>query len=163
MLTVSADKTAKIWEISQDGNGKAIRTLSSGSGGVEDMLVGCLWQNDHLITVSLGGIINVYSASDLEKAPRTISGHIKNVSALIMFQSDQNMVLSCSYDGVVVKWVRGVGYSGNINMKDHAPIKCFTAVEGEIILSGFDNKVGIMDLSGHKLLFTCKIMIGPIN
>ncbi|XP_021727298.1 actin-interacting protein 1-1-like [Chenopodium quinoa] len=141
VLTVSADKTAKIWEISQDGNGKVIKTLISGSGGVEDMLVGCLWQNDHLITVSLGGVINVYSASDLEKAPCTLSGHIKNVSSLIIFKNDRNMVLSCSYDGVVVKWIRGVGYFGNINMKGHAPIKCCIAVEGEIILSGFDNKV----------------------
>lgn len=141
VLTVSADKTAKIWEISPDGNGKVIKTLTSGSGRVEDMLVGCLWQNDHLITVSLGGVINLYSASDLDKAPLTLSGHIKNVSALVKFKSDQSMVLSCSYDGVVVKWIRSVGYSGKINMKDHAPIKCFVAVEGEIILSGFDNKV----------------------
>ncbi|KAL2904734.1 Actin-interacting protein 1-1, partial [Bienertia sinuspersici] len=141
VLTVSADKTAKVWEISQDGNGIVMKTLTSGSGGLEDMLVGCLWQNDHLITVSLGGTINVYSASDLEKVPLTLSGHIKNVSALIMFKSDPSMVLSCSYDGIVIKWIRGVGYSGNINMKDHAPIKCFVAVEGEVILSGFDNKV----------------------
>ena len=50
VLTVSAE----IWEIFEDGTGKVKKTLECpGSGGVEDMLVGCLWQNDHLITVSL--------------------------------------------------------------------------------------------------------------
>ncbi|KAL9229267.1 hypothetical protein vseg_004752 [Gypsophila vaccaria] len=142
VLTVSADKTAKVWEISEDGHGKLIKTLTCPeSGGIDDMLVGCLWQNDSLVTVSLGGVIHIFSATDLEKSPVTLSGHIKNVSSLSVLKNDENMVLSCSYDGVVAKWIRGVGYSGKINMKQHAPVKCFAAVEGEIILSGFDNKV----------------------
>ncbi|KAJ8437839.1 hypothetical protein Cgig2_000393 [Carnegiea gigantea] len=151
VLTVSADKTAKVWEISEDGYGNVIKTLSCpGSGGVDDMLVGCLWQNDQLVTVSLGGVINVFSASDLDKDPLALSGHIKNVSSLSILKSNQNMVLSCSYDGVIVKWIRGVGYSGKLNMKNHAPIKCFAAVENEIILSGFDNKVWKAPLEGGE-------------
>ncbi|XP_074302469.1 actin-interacting protein 1-1-like [Silene latifolia] len=142
VLTVSADKSAKVWEISQEGHGTIIKTLTCPeSGGIDDMLVGCLWQNDSLFTVSLGGSINIFSASDLEKDPVTLSGHIKNVSSLSVLKNDENTVLSCSYDGVIAKWIRGVGYSGKINMKHHAPIKCFAAVEGELILSGFDNKV----------------------
>lgn len=151
VLTVSADKTAKVWEISQDGNGQVLKTLiCPGSGGVDDMVVGCLWQNDRLVTVSLGGVINVFSANDLDKDPFPLSGHLKNVSALSVLKSDPNVVLSCSYDGVIVKWIRGVGYSCKINMKDHAPIKCFAAVEGEIILSGFDNKVWRAPLLGNE-------------
>ncbi|XP_057531151.1 actin-interacting protein 1-1-like [Amaranthus tricolor] len=150
VLTVSADKTAKVWKISEDGNGKVAKTWTSGSGGVEDMLVGCLWQNDHLVTVSLGGVVNIYSASDLENDPLTLSGHIKNVSALIMFKSDQSTVLSCSYDGLIIRWIRGVGYAGKINMKDHAPIKCFAAVEGEIIFSGFNNMVWRAPIQGNE-------------
>jgi len=146
VLTVSADKTAKVWEISEDGNGKIMKTLTCpGYGGVDDMLVGCLWQNDQLLTVSLGGVMCIYSASDLDKAPITISGHIKNVSAVNVLKSD-NTILSCSYDGVVIRWIRGVGYAGKINMKDHAPIKCFQTVEGNVIFSGFDNKVSHLDI-----------------
>ncbi|GAB4828795.1 hypothetical protein Ancab_018456 [Ancistrocladus abbreviatus] len=104
------------------------------------MKVGCLWQNDHLVTVSLGGLINIYSATDLYENPLSISGHMKNVSALSVMKGGHKMVLSCSYEGVIIKWKQGVGYCGKINMKNHAPIKCFSAIEGEIILSGFDNK-----------------------
>ncbi|RCV29397.1 hypothetical protein SETIT_6G010300v2 [Setaria italica] len=56
VLTVSADKTVKVRDIMEDASGKLNRTLACpGTGGVDDMLVGCLWQNDHLVTVSLGG------------------------------------------------------------------------------------------------------------
>ena len=89
MLTVSADKTAKVWDISEDCSGKLKKTLTcSGSGGVDDMLVGCLWQNDHLVTVSLGGTISKFSASNLEKAPLQLSGHMKNITSLAILKSD---------------------------------------------------------------------------
>lgn len=138
---MSADKSAKVWEISEHGNGKVVKTLACpGSGAVEDMLVGCLWQNDHIITVSLGGVINVFSASDLDKDPFSFSGHMKNVTTLTVLKNNQKM-LSSSYDGIVIKWIQGVGYSGRIKHKDIAQIKCLVAVEEEIVTSGFDNKV----------------------
>ncbi|GMH26244.1 hypothetical protein Nepgr_028087 [Nepenthes gracilis] len=149
VLTVSADKSAKVWEITEDGNGKVKKTLTCpGSGGVDDMQVGCLWQNDHLVTVSLGGVINIFSSTDLDKIPLSLSGHLKKVSALSVLKSNQKMVLSCSYDGVINKWIQSIGYCGTINMKNHAPIKCFSAVEGEIILSGFNSKVWRVPLVG---------------
>lgn len=142
MLTASADKSAKVWEISEDGNGKVKKTLASpGSGGVDDMLVGCLWQNDHLVTVSLGGTISLFSATDLDKAPLLLSGHMKNVTSLAVLKSDPKMIWSTSYDGLIIKWIQGIGYSGRLQRKENSQIKCFAAVEEEIVTSGFDNKV----------------------
>lgn len=142
VLTVSADKSAKVWDISDDGKGKVKKTLTSpGSGGVEDMLVGCLWQNDHLVTVSLGGTISIFSASDLEKSPVSFSGHMKNVNSLAVLKSDPKIMLSSSYDGLIVKWIQGIGYSGKLERKVNSQIKCFAVVEGEIVSCGFDNKV----------------------
>ena len=142
MLTVSADKSAKVWDIDDSGNGNDSKTLSCpGSGGTDDMLIGCLWQNDNLVTVSLGGMINIFSGSDLNNTPISLSGHMKNVLAVSVLKSNQKMMLSCSYDGVIAKWIQGIGYCGKINMKSHAPIKYFTAAEDEIIFAGFDNKV----------------------
>ncbi|KAK0573076.1 hypothetical protein LWI29_002644 [Acer saccharum] len=147
VLTVSADKSAKVWEISEDGSGKVVKTLvCSETGAVEDMLVGCLWQNDHLITVSLGGIINIFSGSDLDQAPFSFSGHMKNVTTLTVLKNNQKM-LSSSYDGIIIRWIQGVGYSGKIKHKDIPQIKCLVAVEEEIVTSGFDNKVWRVPLS----------------
>lgn len=142
MLTVSADKSAKVWEITEDNNGKVKKTLTCpGSGGVDDMLVGCLWQNDHLVTVSLGGTISIFSANDLEKSPLQLSGHMKNVSSLAVLNSVPKVILSSSYDGLIVKWIKGVGYSGKLQRKENSQIKYLAAVDEEIITSGFDNKV----------------------
>lgn len=139
---MSADKTAKIWEISEDGNGTVKKTLACpGSGGVEDMLVGCLWQNDYLVTVSLGGTISLFSAIDPDKAPLPLSGHMKNITSLSVLRSNPKVILSSSYDGLIVKWIQGMGYSGKLERKVNAQIKCFAAVEEEIVSSGFDNKV----------------------
>lgn len=127
----------------EDGNGKVKKTLSCrGSGGVDDMLVGCLWLNDHLITVSLGGIINLFLASDPDREPVSFSGHMKSVNALsVLLQNSQKVILSSSYDGVIVRWIQGHGYAGRLQRKDSDKIKCFTAIEEELLTSGYDNKV----------------------
>lgn len=144
VVTASADKSAKVWEISADNNGKLVKTLTCpGSGGVDDMLVGCLWQNDYIITVSLGGSIYLYTASNLDKAPLELSGHMKNINSLVQLKSDPKVLLSTSYDGLITKWLLGVGYSGKLERNVTTQIKCFAAVEGEIVSSGFDNKVRI--------------------
>lgn len=144
---MSADKSAKVWEILEDGSGgRVIKTIAcSTSNAVEDMLVGCLWQNDNLITVSLGGIISIFSASDLDKSPLLFSGHMKNVSTLTALKTSQRTILSSSYDGVIIKWIQGVGYSGKLEKKYDAKIKCLAAVEEVIFTSGFDNKVRIVE------------------
>lgn len=148
MLTVSADKSAKVWDISEDNNGKVKKTLTCpGSGGVEDMLVGCLWLNDYLVTVSLGGRISIFLASDLDKAPTSptsFSGHMKNVSSLTILRSNPKVLLSSSYDGLIVKWIQGIGYSGKLQRKENSQIKSLAAGEEEIVTSGFDNKVSVL-------------------
>ncbi|KAF7819954.1 actin-interacting protein 1-2-like [Senna tora] len=149
VLTVSADKSAKVWDISEDNIGKVKKTLTSpGSGGIEDMLVGGLWLNDHLVTVSLGGVISIFLASDLDKAPTTLSGHMKNVSALTSLRSNPRVLLSSSYDGLIFKWVQGVGYSGKLQRKENSQIKFLAASEEEIVTSGFDNKIWRASLHG---------------
>ncbi|XP_025620529.2 actin-interacting protein 1-2 [Arachis hypogaea] len=149
VVTVSADKTAKIWDILEDGSAKLNKTLSfTETGGVEDMLVGCLWQNAHLLTVSLGGTINLYDAKDLDKSPLSLSGHMKNVTVLNLLHRSEKMLLSSSYDGVIIRWIPGVGYSGKFESKQFGLIKLLAAGEEEIITAGFDNKVSRVPLHG---------------
>lgn len=151
VLTVSADKTAKLWEISDDYTGVVTKTLTCpGSGGVDDMLIGCHWQNDHIVTISLGGTIYLYTASDLDKAPRELAGHMKNISALAVLKSEPKVILTGSYDGLILKWVQGVGFHGKLERNVPSQIKCFAVVEEEIVSSGFDNKVWRCSLKGDQ-------------
>jgi WD repeat-containing protein 1 (actin-interacting protein 1) len=127
----------------EDVAGKLNRTLvCPGTGGVDDMLVGCLWQNDHLVTVSLGGTFNVFSASIPDQEPVTFAGHLKTISSLVFLpQSNPRTILSTSYDGVIMRWIQGVGYDGRLMRKNNTQIKCFAAVGEELVTSGYDNKV----------------------
>ncbi|CAJ1977413.1 unnamed protein product [Sphenostylis stenocarpa] len=153
VLTVSADKSAKIWDIVDDGSsGTLNKTLAcTESGEVEDMLVGCLWQNDFLLTISLGGTTNIYSAKDLDKSPLTISGHMKNVTVLTLLKRSEKMLLTSSYDGVIIRWIPGVGYGGKFESKQFGLIKLLVAAQDEVIASGFDNKVYRVPLRGDDL------------
>ncbi|XP_051119234.1 actin-interacting protein 1-2 [Andrographis paniculata] len=151
VVTVSADKSAKLWEISDDNTGNVKKTLiCPGSGGVDDMLVGCLWQNDYIVTISLGGTIYIYTASDLEKAPLELAGHMKNISALSVVKSDPQFILTGSYDGLLLKWVQGTGCYGKLERNVTSQMKCFAAVEQEIVSTGFDNKVWRSSLQGDQ-------------
>ncbi|XP_047171882.1 actin-interacting protein 1-2-like [Vigna umbellata] len=153
VLTVSADKSAKIWDIVDDGSSGILhKTLScTESGEVEDMLVGCLWQNDFLLTISLGGTINLYSAKDLDKSPLSISGHMKNVTILTLLKRSEKMLLTSSYDGVIIRWIPGKGYDGKFDNKQFGLIKLLVAGEDGVIASGFDNKVYRVPLEGDNL------------
>ncbi|XP_019167395.1 PREDICTED: actin-interacting protein 1-2-like [Ipomoea nil] len=161
VLTVSADKFAKVWDISEDGNGKVNKTLASpGSGGVEDMLVGCLWQNDHLVIVSLGGTISIFSASDLDKNPVSFSGHLKNANSLAVLKSDPKLILTSSFDNLIVKWIQGTGYCGKLEKKMNSQIKCLVAVGGELASFGFNNKIWRASLEGDKCCNENEVDVG---
>nr|UPW27165.1 actin-interacting protein 1-2 [Allium cepa]UPW27166.1 actin-interacting protein 1-2 [Allium cepa] len=162
ILTVSADKTAKVWDITDDGNGKLNRKLvPPGTGGIEDMVVGCLWQNDNLVIVSLGGTISIFSASDPDKEPVSFSGHMKSINTLTSFLQDgKRIILTTSYDGVISRWVPGTGYDGKLQWNENVKIKCFAAVEGEIIYSGFDNKVNRVPVNGDECGETESVDVG---
>ncbi|KAL2324208.1 hypothetical protein Fmac_023266 [Flemingia macrophylla] len=151
VVTVSADKAAKIWDILEDGSGKVNKTLEcSESGGVEEMLVCCLWQNDFVLTVSLGGTICLYSAKDLDKSPVSLSGHMKNVTVLTLLNRSEKMLLSSSYDGVIIRWIPGMGYSGKFDGKQFGLIKLLVPGKDEVVAAGFDNKVFRVPLEGDN-------------
>ncbi|CAL5209921.1 unnamed protein product [Lathyrus oleraceus] len=149
VLTVSADKSAKVWDIDENGSGTVHKTLAhTESGGVEDMLVGGLWQNDHLLTISLGGTIYLYTAKDLDQSPKSLSGHMKNITVLNLLNKSEKMLLSSSYDGVIIRWIPGIGYSGKFDGKQFGLIKSLAAAEEEVVTSGFNNKVYRVPLHG---------------
>ena len=144
MLTVSADKTAKIWDISAEGSGKVNTTFSfSDIGEVEDMQVGCLWMGEYIVTISLGGVINYLSPSNPSTPSRTLSGHLRSITALTVTKGEESATLySSSYDGVIVKWKVGSGYLGRLPKNGTINSATYMASQGsELLTCGMDHKV----------------------
>ncbi|KTG05546.1 hypothetical protein cypCar_00030428 [Cyprinus carpio] len=68
LISASGDKTVKLWDV---GSGTAVTTFNLGSD-VLDQQLGCLWQKNHLLSVSLSGYINYLDRSNPDRPLRTI-------------------------------------------------------------------------------------------
>ena len=68
LISASGDKTVKLWDV---GAGTAVTTFNLGTD-VSDMQLGCLWQNDHLLSISLAGYINYLDKNNPSRPIRII-------------------------------------------------------------------------------------------
>lgn len=58
----------KLWDV---GAGTAVTTFNMGSD-VSDQQLGCLWQKDHLLSISLSGFINYLDKNNPDRPIRTV-------------------------------------------------------------------------------------------
>ncbi len=121
VLTVSADKTAKIWDT--DGNlvqyvyhsigcrrelTESQRTFNF-EGGIEQQQLGVLWQGEHLLTVNLNGDINYLNPADPNKPLKVLKSHNKLITCLA-YDTSAARLYSGSYDGAILQWHACVFY-----------------------------------------------------
>lgn len=74
LISASGDKTVKLWDV---GATTAVTTFNLGSD-VTDQQLGCLWQKDHLLSISLSGYINYLDKNNPNRPIRTIKVSPKN-------------------------------------------------------------------------------------
>ncbi|ROL53566.1 WD repeat-containing protein 1 [Anabarilius grahami] len=96
LISASGDKTVKLWDV---GSGTAVTTFNLGSD-VLDQQLGCLWQKNHLLSVSLSGFINYLDKNNPDRPLRTIKGHTKSIQCLTVHNADGRLnIYSGSHDG----------------------------------------------------------------
>ncbi|XP_078484923.1 WD repeat-containing protein 1 [Ciona intestinalis] len=142
LLSASADKTAKIWDIESH---QVITTFNMGTS-VEDQQLGCLWQGDHLLTVGLSGDITYLDRENPDTPLRVISGHKKTIVAVTTNGSDS--IFSASFEGRVVKWNAETGDAIKFKGKGHATkvvSMLYDADSNKLITVGLDNNVRFAD------------------
>ncbi|TMS19568.1 WD repeat-containing protein 1 [Larimichthys crocea] len=121
LISASGDKTVKLWDV---GAGTAVTTFNLGSD-VADLQLGCLWQKDHLLSISLSGYINYLDKNNPDRPIRTIKlmfsltiaahywdaetgendcfsgkGHSNQVSKMVIDEANDELV-TCSMDDTV--------------------------------------------------------------
>jgi len=106
VLTCSADKTAKVWDVAQ---GCCVSTCTFGKD-VEQQQLGCLWQGNYLVTLSFNGDLNYLDVNDMSKPCKVIKGHQKLLTSFAHHPSS-NSCLTGSFDSVVTKWNMATGES----------------------------------------------------
>jgi len=104
----------KIWDAT---NGKNITTFKFGNE-VEDQQVGCLWQGDFLVSVSLAGDIYYLDINNPDKPRQILRGHQKFITALAVEPSTDSFY-TAGYDAVITKWIATTGENHKFNGKGH--------------------------------------------
>ncbi|KAI0228243.1 Actin-interacting protein 1 [Lamellibrachia satsuma] len=143
VLTVSADKTAKIWDVP---SGSLVQEFVMGTT-VDDMQVGCLWLGENLITVSLSGVINYLDRGCPETPRRILKGHSKPITALAV-NEDKGTVFTASSDGNVCHWNADTAENDLVRGKGHSnQVQDMMVVDGVLITCGMDDSIVYTDVA----------------
>uniref|UniRef100_A0A3Q1JTH0 Uncharacterized protein n=1 Tax=Anabas testudineus TaxID=64144 RepID=A0A3Q1JTH0_ANATE len=136
LISASGDKTVKLWDV---GAGTAVTTFNMGSD-VTDQQLGCLWQKDHLLSISLSGYINYLDKNNPDRPIRTVKGHSKSIQCLTVHKSDGIHLL------LILPLTFGSHYwDANTGEND-----CFSG-------KGHTNQVSKMQIDDANELVTCSM------
>ncbi|XP_053724204.1 WD repeat-containing protein 1 [Synchiropus splendidus] len=146
LISASGDKTVKLWDVEA---GAAVTTFTLGND-VSDQQLGCLWQQDHLLSISLSGHINYLDKNNPDRPIRVIKGHAKSIQCVTVHRSEgQSMLYSGSHDGHINRWSQDGGENDGFSGKGHSNQVSKMAVVGdELVTCGMDDTVRFTNL--HK-------------
>ncbi|GCC26394.1 WD repeat-containing protein 1 [Chiloscyllium punctatum] len=149
LISASGDKTVKLWDVEANS---AVTTFTMGSD-VMDQQLGCLWQNNHLLSVSLSGYINYLDKANPSKPLRIIKGHSKSIQALTVHTSDGRCsIYSGSHDGHMNVWNATTGENDTFAGKGHTnQVSCIVASDSnEIVTCSMDDTVRFTCLCSNE-------------
>ncbi|XP_063313848.1 WD repeat-containing protein 1 [Pelobates fuscus] len=117
LLSASGDKTAKIWDVAANS---AVTTFHLGSD-VLDQQLGCLWQKDYLLSISLSGYINYLDKNNPDRPLRVIKGHSKSIQCMTVHKGDgRSTIYTGSHDGHINYWDADSGENDSFTGKGHS-------------------------------------------
>ncbi|KAG1934645.1 WD repeat-containing protein 1 [Pimephales promelas] len=149
LISASGDKTVKLWDVA---TGTGVTTFNLGSD-VLDQQLGCLWQKNHLLSVSLSGFINYLDKNSPDRPLRTIKGHTKSIQCLTVHKADGRLnIYSGSHDGHINYWDSETGENEQFLGKGHSNLVSKMAVDdaGRLVSSSMDDTVRYTDLSKRE-------------
>uniref|UniRef100_A0A8C6PZM7 WD repeat domain 1 n=1 Tax=Nothobranchius furzeri TaxID=105023 RepID=A0A8C6PZM7_NOTFU len=138
LISASGDKTVKLWDV---GAATAVTTFNLGSE-VTDQQLGCLWQKDHLISISLSGYINYLDKNNPDRPLRTVKGHTKSIQCVTVHKSEgRSYIYSGSHDET--------GQNGCFSGKGHGNqvSKMVTDQAGHLVTCSMDDTLRFTDLT----------------
>jgi len=151
-MTCSGDKTVKIWDVEAQ---KAISTHTMGKE-TEDQQVGCLWQGNHLLSVSLNGLINYVDRNNNDKPLRVVHGHNKAITS-VTYDSNDKTFFTGSFDAILTKWNESDGLSEGFVGSGHSnQIQAIHVQTGNLVTGSMDGTVRVTPLSTREYSATFK-------
>ncbi|KAJ3410682.1 hypothetical protein HDV05_003479, partial [Chytridiales sp. JEL 0842] len=151
LLSCSSDTTAKIWDIQSQ---KVVKTYTFGEklGAVDDQQVGCLWQQNHIVSLSLSGVFNYLEKDGGPKPARVVDGHQKAITALAVVPASKTFYTG-SYEGRIYSWNDDSGTQGGkqVEGSGHTNQVVRLAPAGtQLYSAGLDDTVRVIDSSTNS-------------
>eukprot|EP01155_Anaeramoeba_flamelloides_P000774 Anaeramoba_flamelloidesa1053595_706.p1 GENE.a1053595_706~~a1053595_706.p1 ORF type:complete len:617 (+),score=98.11 a1053595_706:34-1851(+) len=116
VLTASADKTCKLWDIETS---KVVTTFTfSERPTVQHQQLGTLWQGKHMLSVNLGGDISYLDSQNPNTPHRVIKGHMKLSKKLAVDKKSDNFYTGGS-TGYIRSWKYDEGSLEGFKGKAH--------------------------------------------
>lgn len=145
LLTVSGDKTCKLWDVEK----RILLTKFLMGDAVEDQQVSCLWQGEHILTVSLSGFINYLDLANPTKPKRIIKGHNKPITA-VSLSEDRSIIYTASHDGAVTNWNSGNGTNNRVEGNGHGNQVNGLKAHGDFMYTcGIDDSLKQINVEGN--------------
>ncbi|XP_015522431.2 actin-interacting protein 1 isoform X1 [Neodiprion lecontei] len=145
LLTASGDKTCKLWDVETRS---LISEFNLGST-VDDQQVSCLWQGNHLLSVSLSGFINYLDINNPDKPLRVIKGHNKPITVLAL-STDRSTIYTGSHDGYITNWNAESGENNRVQGQGHGnQMNGMKAAGDNLYTCGIDDSLKIVDVSSN--------------
>ncbi|KAM3877916.1 WD repeat-containing protein 1 [Diretmus argenteus] len=146
LISASGDKTVKLWDVA---TGTAVTTFNMGTD-VMDQQLGCLWQKDHLLSISLSGYINYLDKNNPDRPLRTIKGHTKSIQSVTVHKNEgRSYIYSGSSDGHINIWDAETGENDSFLGKGHSNQVSKMAVDeaDQLVSCGMDDTVRYTNLN----------------
>lgn len=152
LLSVSADKTAKIWlfdpEVFQSN--KECITFPMGDD-IGDMQVACAWAKTTLLTLSLNGNLN-YLNAETQKIEKSIKGHVKAIVNSCL-TADKSTLFTASFDGNVMHWNLQSGLGEFVEGAGHpSQVQNMVRFGDSIATCGIDDTVRLISVKDKRYI-----------
>ncbi|XP_012251060.1 actin-interacting protein 1 isoform X1 [Athalia rosae] len=146
LLTASGDKTCKLWDVET----RALISEFNLGSTVDDQQVSCLWQGEHLLSVSLSGFINYLDVNNPDKPLRIIKGHNKPITVLAL-STDRSTIYTGSHDGYITNWNAGSGENDRVQGQGHGnQINGMKAAGDLLYTCGIDDSLKVVDIPSNS-------------
>lgn len=137
VITSSFDKTVKLWDVAAAAPSLVSTFTFSDSPQLEDAQVGCAWIGEHLVSLSLGGELNILDPNNPTKPRSVIRGHSKGCTSLA--RAGPSAVYSASYDGDVLRWSSGT--ASRATKRSNSVVALGATLDGGwVLIVGVDDK-----------------------
>ncbi|XP_030620905.1 WD repeat-containing protein 1 isoform X2 [Chanos chanos] len=146
LISASGDKTVKLWDMA---TATAVTTFNMGPD-VLDQQLGCLWQKNHLLSISLSGYINYLDKNNPDRPLRTVKGHSKSIQSLTVHKNEgRSYIYSGSHDGHINYWDAETGDNDEFLGKGHSNSVAKMTVDetNQLVTCSMDDTVRFTSLS----------------